>query len=96
MRVMRLDDVFVAKLLALDEQNLDYKSLLEMARPVREQVDWEEVRDRTAESPYAMTFFTLVEGLDVVQPAAGGNVDRTVRRGAQAARTRTRVSRYSL
>ena len=51
MRVMRLEDVFVAKLLALDEQNLDYKSLLEMARPVREQVDWEEVRDRTAESP---------------------------------------------
>jgi hypothetical protein len=72
MRVMRLEDVFVAKLLALDEQNLDYKSLLEMARPVREQVDWEEVRDRTAESPYARTFFTLVEGLDVVQPPPTG------------------------
>ena len=67
-----------------------------MARPVREQVDWEEVRDRTAESPYAMTFFTLVVGPGRCPTAAGGNVDRTVRRGAQAARTRTRVSRYSL
>jgi hypothetical protein len=43
-----------------------------MARPVREQVDWEEVRERTAESPYARTFFTLVEGLDVVQPPPTG------------------------
>ena len=51
MRVMRLDDVFVAKLLALDEQNLDYKSLLEMARPVREQVDWEEECETGRPSP---------------------------------------------
>jgi hypothetical protein len=68
MRVMVLEDVFVAKLLALDEHNLDYDSLLEMTRPVREQVDWDEVRSRTAESPYAKAFFTLVEELDVVDP----------------------------
>jgi predicted nucleotidyltransferase len=72
MRVMLLEDVFVTKLLALNEHNLDYKSLLEMARPVREQVDWNEVRSRTSESPYAAAFFTLVEGLDVVQPPPTG------------------------
>jgi hypothetical protein len=73
MRVMLLEDVFVAKLLALDEHTLDYESLLEMARPVREQVDWDGVRERTVESPYAAAFFTLVEGLDVVEPPPTGN-----------------------
>jgi putative nucleotidyltransferase-like protein len=72
MRVMALEDVFVAKLLALDERSLDYASVLEMARPVREQVDWNEVRRRTAESPYAKTFFTLVEELGVVRPRPAG------------------------
>jgi predicted nucleotidyltransferase len=72
MRVMLLEDVFVAKLLALDEHDLDYDTLLEMARPVREQVDWDEVRSRTADSPYAKAFFTLVEELDVVDPPPTG------------------------
>jgi predicted nucleotidyltransferase len=73
MRVMALEDVFVTKLLALDERSLDYAAPLEMARPVREQVDWEEVRGRTAHSPYAKAFFTLVEELGIVsrRPAGG-------------------------
>jgi predicted nucleotidyltransferase len=72
MLVMTLEDVFVTKLLALDERSLDYESLLAMARPVREQVDWEDVRRRTAESPYATAFFTLVEGLGIVEPRPTG------------------------
>jgi predicted nucleotidyltransferase len=72
MRVMTLEDVFVTKLLALDERSLDYESLLEMARPVREQVDWDDVRRRTADSPYAAAFFTLVEDLGVVEPPPTG------------------------
>jgi len=71
MRVMALEDVFVTKLLALDEQTLDYKGLVQMARPVREQVDWDDVRDRTAPSPYAAAFFTLVEGLGIVESGRG-------------------------
>jgi Uncharacterised nucleotidyltransferase len=72
MKVMALEDVFVTKLLALDEQALEYRGLLQLARPVREQVDWEDVRARTAESPYAAAFFTLVEALGIVRPAANG------------------------
>jgi hypothetical protein len=72
MRVMVLEDVFVTKLLALDERNVDYSGVLEMARPVREQVDWEEVRRRTTDSPYARAFFTLVEGLGIVKPLPTG------------------------
>ena len=63
---MSLEDVFVTKLIALREHELDYESVVQMARPVREQVDWDEVRKRTEDSPYAGAFFTLVEELGIV------------------------------
>jgi hypothetical protein len=66
LRVMALEDVFVTKLTALREHELDYESVVQMARPVREQVNWDEVRKRTEESPYAQAFFTLVEELRIV------------------------------
>ena len=72
MRVMALEDVLVTKLLALDEQDLDLKSTLEIARPLREQIDWDDVRERTNQSPYAKAFFTLVEELGIVAPASVG------------------------
>jgi hypothetical protein len=71
MHVMALDDVLVTKLLALDEQAVDYRGILQIARPVREQVDWEDVRRRTEGSPYAAAFFTLVEELGIVSPRSG-------------------------
>jgi len=69
MQVMSLEDVFVTKLTALREHELDYESVVQMARPIREQVDWEEVRRRTEDSPYAQAFFTLVEELGIVEAA---------------------------
>jgi hypothetical protein len=65
MPVAALEDVLVTKLMSLNEQNLDYSSVLEMARSVREQVDWTSVRERTNGSPYAAAFFTMVEELGV-------------------------------
>ncbi len=70
MRVASLDDVLVTKLLALTEQNLDYSSVLETARAVREQVAWDEVRRRCAGSPYATAFLFLVEELGVAPTAS--------------------------
>jgi predicted nucleotidyltransferase len=64
--VVRLEDLLVQKLLALTEQNPDYSSVLEIARALREQIDWEEVRRRTADSPFAQAFFTLLDELDIV------------------------------
>jgi hypothetical protein len=72
MLVLALEDVMTAKLLALGEHQLDYESVLEIARSLREQVDWEEVRRRTRDSPYAAAFFTLVEGLGVVERPCTG------------------------
>jgi Uncharacterised nucleotidyltransferase len=61
-------DVLVSKLLALREHELDYDAIVEMARAVREQVDWTDVRARTEHSPFARAFFTLAEGLDLIEP----------------------------
>lgn len=66
MHVMSVDDVLVTKLKALDEHELDYERPLEFARSLREQIDWESVRQRTRDSPYAKAFFTMVEELGIV------------------------------
>jgi hypothetical protein len=42
--------------------------LLEWTRALREQIDWNEVRERSEASPFARAFFTLVEGLGIVEP----------------------------
>jgi hypothetical protein len=67
MNIMALEDVMVTKLLALDEQTLDYRPALAIARSLREQIDWEDVRRRTKESPFARAFFTLVAELGIVE-----------------------------
>jgi len=66
MRVARLEDVMVTKLMALTEQEPDFGGVLEMARSLREQIDWDEVRKRTESSPLAKAFFTLAEELSIV------------------------------
>ncbi len=65
MRVLRPEDVLVTKLLAMREHDVDYEAVLEIARSVREQIDWDEVRERTRDSPYAKAFFTLVDELEL-------------------------------
>ena len=70
MRVMAIEDVLAAKLFAFDDHHVDYESVLEIARSVREQVDWDDLRTRTADSPYARAFFVLVEELGIVEPPA--------------------------
>jgi len=69
MLVQSPEDLMVMKLLALDEMALDYKSVIEIARSLREQINWDDVRRRTEHSPYAKAFFTLVEELTIIEPA---------------------------
>jgi predicted nucleotidyltransferase len=69
--VASLEDVLVTKLMAMTEQDPDYGSVLEIARALREQIDWDQVRERTDRSPFARAFFTLVEELGIAErPAA--------------------------
>jgi predicted nucleotidyltransferase len=68
MQVMALEDVLVTKLRALTEHNLRYETPLAIGRALREKIDWEQVRRRTADSPFARAFFVLLEGLEVIEP----------------------------
>ncbi|MGN6201423.1 MAG: nucleotidyltransferase [Solirubrobacterales bacterium] len=64
-RVMDLDDILTTKLLALDEHSADYRDLILITRSLREQIDWEQLRERTASSPFARAFFALADGLEI-------------------------------
>src|SRR3954469_18309203 len=66
MRVLAPTDVLATKLLALKEHEVDYDSVLEISRALREQVDWDDLRQRTAHSAYAKAFFTLVDELGLM------------------------------
>ena len=66
MQVMAAEDILISKLMALAEHDLDYDGVLELVRPLREQIDWERVRRTTESSPYAKAFFTLVQELGLV------------------------------
>lgn len=63
--VMALEDMLVTMLLALDEHCLNYSSVLGIARSLREQIEWGELRARTSSSPFAKAFFTLVDELGI-------------------------------
>jgi hypothetical protein len=76
-RVMDLDDILVTKLFALDEHSADYRDLILITRSLREQIDWSQLRERTAASPFAAAFFTLADGLEIspVPVAEGSSSD---------------------
>ena len=78
-RVMALEDVLATKLLALDEHSLDYSTILQIVRALREQIDWQELRRRTGDSPFAKAFFVLVEELGVAHTSAGSGSEGRAR-----------------
>lgn len=63
--IMDIDDMLVTMLMALDEHRVDYAPLLGIVRALREQIDWPGLRARTAGSPFAKAFFTLVDELGI-------------------------------
>ncbi|UGS36634.1 nucleotidyltransferase [Capillimicrobium parvum] len=66
MPVLRLEDVFTAKLLSFNDHHLDFTGVLQMARALREQVDWAALEGATDGSPYARAFLTLAQELGVI------------------------------
>lgn len=65
MPVLAATDLVVTKLLTYRDHYADFGSSLPMARALREQVDWSEVRDRTAGSPFAEAFVFLADKLGI-------------------------------
>jgi hypothetical protein len=87
-RVMAVDDVMTTKLYAFKEHYIDYESTLEMARVLREQIDWDELRRRCGDYAYAKPFFTLAEELGVAVKPDGEVVSGQAVRRAQESRHR--------
>jgi len=63
MPVLSATDLVVTKLLTYRDHYADFGSSLPMVRALREQVDWSEVRQRTAHSPFAEAFIFLADKL---------------------------------
>jgi hypothetical protein len=78
-RVMALEDVMATKLMALTEHSLRYEGLLQIARALREQIDWATVRSRTQQSPFARAFFVLLEGLEILPGSPAPRAETRVR-----------------
>ncbi|MGH9039055.1 MAG: nucleotidyltransferase [Acidimicrobiia bacterium] len=66
MLVLPAADIFVSRLLALSEHQMDFAGLLPLARALREKVDWVEVRARVESSAYARGFLYLLEELEII------------------------------
>ena len=69
--VASIDDVLATKLLAMNEQNPDFRSVLEIARSLREQIDWDVVRAEVGDAPFGAAFLTLVERLRIIPDSVG-------------------------
>ena len=65
MPVMSATDLLVTKALALSEHSCDFGKVLPAARALREQVDWDALRSRVQDNPYAQAFLVLVQRLGV-------------------------------
>jgi len=82
MPVLSATKLLTQKLTALNEHACDFGRLLPVARALREQVDWTEVREGTAGSPFATAFLHLAEQLLVVPGDAPGAHGRPSTLGA--------------
>ncbi len=70
--VASIDDVLATKLLAMTEQEPNYGPVLALARALREQVDWDALRERVAAAPFGAAFLTLAERLEIAPEDARG------------------------
>jgi hypothetical protein len=80
--VQSATEVLASKLLVLGPHRCDFAPLVAIARALREQVDWPELARRTAASPYAEAFLTLVRRLRLtseptVEPPPGAEFTET-------------------
>jgi hypothetical protein len=73
MPVLAATDLVVTKLLTYRDHYCDFGTSLPMVRALREQVDWAEVRARTARSPYAEAFLLLADRLGLTGAGEGSS-----------------------
>ena len=68
--VISPEDLLATKLRCMDEHHADFESVLEIGRSLREQIDWDVLRERTVDAPFAQAYLVLVQGLGLAEAAA--------------------------
>jgi hypothetical protein len=71
MPVLSATDLTIGWLSAFSEHNTDFSIALTCVRPLREQVDWKQVRRQTDHSPFARAFLVLLRELGVLAAEPG-------------------------
>lgn len=66
MPVLAATDLMVQKLSVLSERYCDLGQVLPACRALREQVDWERVREQTRDNPFAEAVLMLLDRLEIV------------------------------
>jgi hypothetical protein len=72
MPVQCATDLLLGKMLVFSEHYCDFSKVLPHARALREQVDWQRVREEVDCSPFARAFLQLVEDLGIVPEGTAG------------------------
>jgi hypothetical protein len=70
MPVLSATEIMVQKMHTLGEHYCDLGALIPVARALREQIDWDRVRDETGGNPFAEALLFLLERIDVCPPRA--------------------------
>lgn len=70
MPVLGATDIVLSMLRSMSEHHADFALTLTCVRPMREQVDWSEVREALDGSAFARAFLVLLEELDVIPGSA--------------------------
>lgn len=65
LEVVSLEDLLHSKLAAMNEHSVNYSSVLEIGRALREQIDWRRLEEQTAGNPFAAAYLVLVERLGI-------------------------------
>ena len=68
--VLSATELLIHGLLTLTAHECDFTAALTLTRSIREQIDFDRVREQTAASPYARAFLSLVDELDLLDKVA--------------------------
>jgi hypothetical protein len=68
--VLSVTELMVHKLLTLSQHRCDFAPALQLARSLREKIDWDRLGKETEPSPYAGAFIFLAERLELAPRAA--------------------------
>jgi hypothetical protein len=71
--VLSATELMVHRLLTFTEHDCNFVGAIALARSIREQIDWNRVREETKGSPFGLAFLFLLESLDLIPAPTRGS-----------------------